>query len=100
MIVSDEIIEAAARTIDPAAFDLSATLYDPFGHEEPEMRLGRQSAARATATHLLSAVAPLIAQQALLDAANAWADVARAHGTPAELFLTVLSADVASSGGL
>lgn len=65
MKMSPNAVEAAARAIDPAAFDLGATLHDPFGHEEPEMRLGRQSAARGTAMQILEAVAPLIAKQAL-----------------------------------
>lgn len=58
-------VEAAARAIDPASFDPNVTLHDPFGHEEPEMRAGRQSAARATAIRVLSAAAPPIAQQTL-----------------------------------
>lgn len=72
MTVTPDAVEAAARALDPVAFDPDGDLRDIFGHQErPSYRIVRQAAARATATRALAAAAPLIAKQTLLDAADA-----------------------------
>lgn len=74
-MITPDAVEAAARAM--------ADDWNP-GRDPVLTAMFRDYAQTAVA-----AAAPLIAQQTLIDAAQAWsADIARAHGTPAELFLT------------
>ena len=85
MTVAPDAVEAAARAM---YFEDCGVAPDPevLAHDEYD------AVFRSPARAALAAAAPLIAKQTLLDAADAWADVARAHGTPAELFLTARAA--------
>ena len=70
-LTTPEAVEAAAKEMDPLAFDPDAHI-PPLWEGQPaaQARKERQDGAREWAAAVLTAAAPLIAKKALLDAAE------------------------------